>query len=135
MTIPLGPRGSGRTTRSLEQLLKVVLEGPEPRLGVYVTTGKQMDDYCFRIIAHKTKDLIKQYSMTSRMITFTNGGRIRFISWDDNLLVPYDEKRWLWLVQGYRQDTPVFWDHHAVDCWTERQMSRNRPIGRPERKH
>lgn len=126
-------RGTGRTTRALEALIKNVIHGPEPRLGFYVTHGKHFDDYCFRVIARLDKDNIKQYSMANRMILFKNDGRIRFINWDTDLLAHMGKEHFR--VAGYRADTPVVWDHHAEDLWLEREIARNRPQGgRPEKR-
>jgi hypothetical protein len=118
-------RGTGRTTRSIQDVLKIALEGVEPRLVVYVQGNSQQDDYCFRIVARLEKSQIKQYSMASRIITFKSGGRIRFVNWDDDQLMEYGPEQWRLI--GYRADTPVIWDHHARDLRIEREIARNSP--------
>lgn len=128
-----GERGTGRSTRLLQTALKHAIEGPEPRLVVFIVGMNKEDDYNFRIVHELAKDQIKQYSMANRMIMFKSGGRIRFMNWDDDNLMQVAPGRWR--VAGYRADTPVIWDHHAEDRWAEREVVRNRPVGgRPEKR-
>lgn len=128
-------RGTGRTTRAVQHLLKMVVDGAEPKMGFYVVTRGQMDDFIFRIIAQTHKDRIKQYSMSNRMVLFNNDARIRFVNWDDPYLMPLDPRGDRWKMSGYRPGLPIVWDHAAQDAWTEREMARNKPsVGRPEKK-
>jgi len=128
-----GERGTGRTTRLLREALKVAIEGPEPRLVFFVVHDSRADDYDFRLIAFEVKDQLKKYSMANRMILFKNGGRLRFVNWDDQFLVHLGRDKFH--MSGYRPDTPIIWDHEAKDRWEEREMARNRPhMGRPEKR-
>lgn len=115
-------RGTGRTTRSLQEALKVVLEGPKPNLALYVVPHTRFDDYCFRIVARLAREQIEKYSMANRMVLFKNGGRMRFATHND----PYLDQmgNWKWRYRGYRSDTPIIWDHAAMDSWSVARAAR-----------
>lgn len=116
-------RGSGRTTKALTRAWELSQDPKEACMVLFVVGLAKLDHYHIRLLARIAgEDNLKQVRLASREVVFKNGGRIRFVNWDNDHL-----ERWAaskWRLRGYRPDLPVVWDHFAEDQWAIREKRR-----------
>lgn len=116
-------RGSGRTTRALKSAWEASQDPKGARMVLFVTPLAKLDQYNIQLLAKIADESnFKGVKLSHREVRFKNGGRIRFVNWDDPHLEQWAPSRWR--LRGYRPDLPAIWDHHAEDLWAARERRR-----------